>query len=74
MRNVQKIGGQVALIVNNIENVDPHNIIMTDDGQGRNLTIPGVLISKEDGEIIKDFYRKNKDVEMRATIKFQMVN
>ncbi len=71
---MQEIGGQVALIVNNIENIDPHNIMMIDDGQGRNLTIPGVLISKEDGEIIKNFYRKNKDVEMRASIKFQMVN
>ena len=53
---------------------------MMDDGYGRNLTIPGVLISKEDGQIIKDFYTANKesnDPNMRnikIAVKFEMVN
>jgi len=34
---------------------------MGDDGHGKSITIPGVLLSKEDGEILKTFYRNNKE-------------
>ena len=50
----------MALIVNN-DNNDVKNIIMSDDGRGRDLTIPAILISKDDGKKIEDFYIKNKD-------------
>ena len=33
---------------------------MSDDGRGRDLTIPAVLINKADGKKIQDFYIKNK--------------
>lgn len=40
---------------------DIESVIMGDDGNGKSITIPGVLISKEDGEILKTYYRNNKD-------------
>jgi len=42
-----------------VENVE--SIIMGDDGRGKSVHIPGVLISKEDGEILKTYYRNNKE-------------
>lgn len=58
---MENIGGHIALIVNNVEVLDIESVIMADDGQGKNIFIPGVLISKEDGEIIKTYYKNNKD-------------
>jgi hypothetical protein len=34
---------------------------MSDDGRGRDITIPGILISRSDGQKLADFYRENKD-------------
>ncbi len=61
-RNVQRAGGHLALIVND-QPGDVRNILMNDDGTGLDINIPAVLISKEDGEIIKEFFRKNKNDE-----------
>ena len=36
-------------------------IIMSDDGTGRDITIPALLVSKKDGQILKDFYSKNQN-------------
>lgn len=59
VKNIQDIGGHVAIIVNNNE-IDPQNIIMADDGNGEIVKIPALLISKADGNILKDFYSKSK--------------
>lgn len=46
---------------------------MSDDGTGRDLTIPALLISKEDGQKIKDFYLKyEKDTGMLNKITFDI--
>lgn len=58
-RNIQNAGGKVALIVNN-DDTDPTSVIMSDDGTGSDIMIPLVLISKKDGEILKDYYTQNK--------------
>lgn len=34
---------------------------MGDDGRGKSVHIPGVLISKSDGEILKTYYRNHKE-------------
>jgi hypothetical protein len=34
---------------------------MGDDGKGKSVHIPGVLISKKDGEILKTYYKNNKE-------------
>ncbi len=76
-RNVQNIGGSIALIINNNdENVS--NIIMTDDGTGNDIYIQAVLISKQDGEKIKQYIRENQhDTAMLAklilAIEYEMV-
>jgi hypothetical protein len=36
-------------------------IVMSDDGRGRDLTIPGVLINYADGKKLSDFYKDNKN-------------
>jgi hypothetical protein len=58
VRNVQNIGGAVALIVNNKE--DEGGIFgLNDDGTGSDIKIPGILITKKDGEILKKFFAEN---------------
>ena len=59
VRNVENAGGKVALIVNN-DDMNISRIIMSDDGTGRDITIPALLVSKKDGQILKDFYSKNQ--------------
>lgn len=38
-----------------------YSILMADDGTGKDITIPGLLISKDDGRKIKEFWNKNAD-------------
>lgn len=46
---------------------------MSDDGTGKDVTIPALLISKSDGQIIKDFYKKyEKDQETLNKITFDI--
>ena len=52
---------------------------MPDDGRGNEVTIPGVLISYEDGLILKDYYTKNKMNKtllqsIKLEINFEMEN
>jgi hypothetical protein len=53
-RNVQSVGGQAILLVNNIPG-EVDNILMIDDGTGNDIHIPLLLISQSDGEIIRSF-------------------
>ncbi len=75
-RNVQNIGGHLALIVNN-DNTPPENILMVDDGTGKDIIIPAILISKADGEKIKDFLRKSSQSvreNVLVSVEFDIVN
>jgi hypothetical protein len=61
-RNVQNVGGHLALIVDsNDESID--NIIMADDGTGSDINIPAILITKRDGDKIKNFFKFNQNDE-----------
>jgi len=60
-RNVQKIGGLFALIINNNEDDDIDQLIMADDGSGSDIYIPTVMIYKNDGEKLKKFMSENKN-------------
>lgn len=56
-------GAHAVLIVNNNANEDLRHIIVADDGYGDNIHIPSILISKEDGDILKQEVNKgNNDV------------
>lgn len=59
-RNVQNINGHLALIIND-EDGPVDNILLKDDGTASDIFIPSVLISKADGEKIKQFLRENRD-------------
>ncbi len=77
-RNVQRIGGALALIIDNQdENID--KVQLNDDGTGSDIIIPTIMISKSDGEKIKDFFMKNKDdgqvlASIVVSIEFRIVN
>ncbi len=52
-RNIQELGGSLALIMDNVKNRDPAEVSLPDDGRAGGIVIPTVLISKEDGEVLK---------------------
>jgi hypothetical protein len=60
VQNVENAGGHVALIIDN-KSEDVETIVMADDGKGKDITIPGVLISLEDGNIITEYIKNNLD-------------
>lgn len=72
-RNIQNIGGHLALIVNNRDNDSVDNILMIDDGTGSDITIPAILINHEDGEKIKTFLRSNLQSLVLLSVEFQLV-
>jgi hypothetical protein len=57
VRHAEDIGARLVLIVNNKDS-DIDSIIMTDNGLGGNLKIPAFLISREDGQTIRDYLEK----------------
>lgn len=63
VRNVEIAGGVVAIIVNSNEQEDIHKVVMADDGRGLEVSIPGLLVSYKDGNILKDYYKLYKDDE-----------
>jgi hypothetical protein len=76
-RNVQNLGGSMALIINNREDESIDNVLMMDDGTGSDIYIPTIIISKKDGEKIKKFMIENKNNtnmhDIMMTIEFDMV-
>ncbi|CAG9316295.1 unnamed protein product [Blepharisma stoltei] len=78
VRNAQNIGASAVLVFDNVdEDVTKHAII--DDGTGANIYIPSLLISKEDGEIIKrkivENHGKNSNANyVSITISFEVLN
>jgi hypothetical protein len=76
-RNVQNIGGHIALIVNDNSD-EAKEVVIVDDGTGQDIWIQAVLISQKDGEIIKEFLKdneNNKDLlnKLVISIEYQMV-
>lgn len=67
VRNVQNIGGKIALIVNDRED-DARIFAMNDDGTGKDINIPGLMISQEQGQKIKEFIKNNKNATIMLNI------
>ena len=61
VRNVQINGGSLAVIIDNREWEDPNHVIMSDDGTGSGITIPSMMISKQNGEKLKQFLINNEE-------------
>jgi len=58
VRNIEKAGGSLAVIIDN-SGYDVKDIIMSDDGTGAGIRIPSMLISERDGNILKEFLTKS---------------
>lgn len=43
------------------------NVIIVDDGNGAGIRIPAMLITKKDGEVIKDYLMKNQHIALLAS-------
>jgi len=80
-KHVQEIGGALALVMDN-QDQDPENIVMVDDGTAYEIAIPTILISRSDGEKIKqiilDTESENKGNQKKEfvvlMINFEMEN
>ena len=70
--NVEMANGQIAIIMNHVPGpID--KLIMVQDERGKISHIPAVLISKDDGDKIIQFYEKNKDnKEIIKSIRFEI--
>ena len=58
VRNIEKMGGALAIIVDPMEE-DISNVILSDDGTGAGIRIPAMMIDKYDGKTLKEFLQKN---------------
>jgi hypothetical protein len=60
VRNAQNVGASMVFIADNKhENI--HSIIMADDGTGNDIVIPSAMINYEDGNIIINYMKENKN-------------
>lgn len=55
VRNIEKAGGSLAVIIDDSGVSNIREVIMSDDGTGAGIRIPSMIISKQDGEILKTF-------------------
>lgn len=62
VRNAENVGAKVVIVINDNED-DPRNIIMSDNGLGGNLKTPAFIISKGDGEVLKNYYKDSRNTE-----------
>jgi len=50
-------GMAAAIVVDNVDWEDVAYVIMSDDGNGEGISIPSMMISMKDGEILKSFLK-----------------
>ena len=79
VKNIEKAGGHLAIIINDKSENIGGGVFMNDDGAGHDISIPAVLISNEDGKILSDYYLEfvanNIDInEIRLEVKFENEN
>ncbi|OMJ84893.1 hypothetical protein SteCoe_13875 [Stentor coeruleus] len=73
VRNAQTIGASAVIIIdNNIE--DPEKVMMIDDGTAGNIYIPSMLISKNNGQLLKNFTLSHQSLKIRVQMTFEMPN
>lgn len=74
VRNIERAGGSLAVIIDDTSATDVKNIIMSDDGTGTGIRIPAMLISKRDGQILKDFLKKqDPEVAKQAALAAEFI-
>ncbi len=74
MRNVERAGGSLAVVIDDTGASDVKNIIMSDDGTGTGIRIPSMLISKADGQRLKEFLKKaGEDESKKASLSAEFI-
>ena len=74
VRNVEKAGGSLAVIIDDSGTNHVNKIIMSDDGTGTGIRIPAMIISKEDGKKLKSFLlQANPDLSRQASLSAEFV-
>ena len=53
---MERAGGSLAVIIDD-GNSDIANVVMSDDGTGTGILIPSMLISRKDGEKLKEYLK-----------------
>jgi hypothetical protein len=72
VRNIEKAGGSLAVIIDN-QVEDIKNVIMSDDGTGTGIRIPAMLIGKKEGKILKDFLLSANSNKSEASLSAEFV-
>ena len=57
----------MAVIIDN-RNENINGVIMSDDGTGAGLTIPGVLIGAKDGAILTDYFLNRIELQEKVEV------
>ena len=75
INNVEQAGGHLAIIVSNDNNIDD-GIFISEEGLSSNITIPALLISKNDGQYLINYYKEHADShedikDIRFEVKFE---
>jgi hypothetical protein len=74
VRNVEKAGGALAVIIDDSNTNDIKKIIMSDDGTGTGIRIPAMLISKQDGQKLKNFLvQSSSDLARQASLSAEFI-
>ena len=69
--NIEENGGNVAIIIDNVQNQDINTVVMAEDGHGNLINIPSAMISYADGMKLKDFMKKNPKEEIILDFDFE---
>jgi len=61
VRNVEHGGGKLVIVVDDKNDENVKFISMVDDGTGNGIVIPSVLINKDPGDMLIDFFLQNEE-------------
>ena len=75
INNIEQAGGHLAIIVSNDNNIDD-GIFVSEEGLSSDITIPALLISKDDGQHLINYYKEHADShedikDIRFEVKFE---
>lgn len=62
VRNMENLGGAVGIVIDD-HNENIQGVLMSDDGTGGGIRIPSMLIGKNDGKKLLDWWKSASDDE-----------
>ena len=66
VRNAERAGASLVVVIDSVAGENITNVIMGDDGTGTGIRIPSMLISKDDGTILKEFAKTGVPATLSA--------